>query len=175
MEYTNIADADSLNNEYSFIVKNKNDILNEIPFKDDDDRLLTDSIISSLEKHAAENIRNNNIVQLPYIGVIRKSPLREVMRSNYDNFRQARKTMNKEEYKEYVKGIVNDGKKKIKDEDNYKYRIKRLISRNKKTYERYYINLGKTYANVYILSLYLLDYVEFDQDVQDMYDYLKTL
>ena len=175
MDYISYSDIETLNNEYSFLVKNKTDILNELDFIDEDDRLLTESIINNLERHASENIKNNNIVQLPYIGVIRKSPLREVMRSNYDNFRQARKTMNKEEYKTYVANIINEGKQKIKEAEDIKYRFKRLISRNKKTYDRYYINLGKNYANVYILALSLLDYVEFNQEVQDMYDYLRTL
>ena len=47
-------------------------------------------------------------------------------------------------------------------------------AKNKKKYDRLYIELGKHYATVYILSLYWMEAVEFDQDIQDMYDSLKS-
>ena len=102
MEFAEHGDAETLNNEYSFIVKNKTDILNELNFTDDEDRFITDSIITNLEKHASESIRNGKAAQLPYIGVVRKNPLREIIRANYNNFKVARKHMTKEEYKKRV-------------------------------------------------------------------------
>lgn len=174
MEFAVHGDAETLNSEYSFIVKNKTDILNELNFTDDEDRFITDSIITNLEKHASESIRNGKAAQLPYIGVVRKNPLREIIRANYNNFKVARKHMTKEEYKEYASETINLEREKLIAKEKKDLIIKRLISRNKKKYDRLYIELGKHYATVYILSLYWMEAVEFDQDVQDMYDSLKS-
>ena len=52
--------------DYSIISKNTNDILNDMDFKDDDDRYMCYSIINSLEKYAAQCIRDTKIVSLPF-------------------------------------------------------------------------------------------------------------
>lgn len=88
----NIYDSD-LNNELE--VNTMKDIINSIGFKSEEDKLMCEVIITNLEKYAAENIKQSKTVNIPYIGCIRKSPLREAIVSRRFDFKKARLSMSK--------------------------------------------------------------------------------
>ena len=160
--------------DYPTIINKREDILDALEFKSLEDRVMCDSIIESMDKNIAELISNNKVANIPFIGCVRKDPIRKVVVDNFNNFRIARTHLTKEQYKEHVRCVVNDAKEELKKEEFRKRYINRVRSRNKKKYDRLYIELGKHYATVYILSLYWMEAVEFDQDIQDMYDSLKS-
>ena len=73
----NINEADE---EYVIISKTKDDILNELDFENEEERLLCDSIITNLEKNASETIRDMKVAQLPFIGCVRINPVKRKLR-----------------------------------------------------------------------------------------------
>lgn len=155
------------------VIKKKADILNDIDFESDDDRILCDTIITDIEKTAAKGVLADKIVQLPFLGSMRKSPLRKVVQKNRTNFKIARTHMNKKEYQEYVGEIMREGKIEIEKEEKEKIRIKKIKSRFRKQYDSYYKNLGAEYANMFIYSMSILKEVPFNAEVQEMFDSLK--
>lgn len=155
------------------VIKKKADILNDIDFEHDDDRILCDTIITDIEKTAAKGVLADKIVQLPFLGSMRKSPLRKVVQKNRTNFKIARTHMTKKEYQEYVGEIMREGKIEIEKEEKEKIRIKKIKSRFRKKYDSYYKNLGAEYANMFIYSMSILKEVPFNADVQEMFDNLK--
>ena len=173
MDSSMLDNNDDIDNDYIIVIKRMDDILQEVTTSIDE-RVIYESIISNLEQSAADNINNDKIVQLPSIGCIRKNPIRKVIKANYANFKEARKTLNKDEYKDHVRGIIVDARIQQAKEDYDKSILKKIRSRNKKKYDKFYINLGKAYAELYIQSFLFFREVPFNQDVQDAYDSINN-
>lgn len=160
-------------NEYIMPIKSMQDILEDLHVGNDE-YLITKSIITNLEKFASDNIKNGIIVGLPNIGRIRKKPLHVGMSKHYAEFKTARKHMNIDEYKAYVKSVASDIKERDVKAQSKKRVIKKLKSKNKGTYEKLVSTLGFGYANLWIKSILLLGEVPFNQDIQDEFDRLNN-
>lgn len=162
----NINDADI---EYTIVVKKQDDILYDLT-DDPKERLIYESIITGIERSAAEAIRDGKVAQLPSIGCLRKSPIRQAIRDNYDNFRIARKQLNKEDYNSHVKEIIIDAKETQARLDKDKAILKKVKSRNKKRYDKLYITLGRAYAEMFIQSILMIKEIPYVLEVQEAYD-----
>lgn len=167
----NINDIDI---EYTIVVKTMDDIIYNIT-DDPKEKLIYESIINGIEGSAADAIKNGKIAQLPSIGCVRKSPVRKVIQDNYDNLKIARKNMTSDQYKEHVREIVIDAKQNQEKIDYNKSILRKVRSRNKKVYDKYYITLGKAYAEMYIHSILMLKEVPYDSDVQEAFDNINGL
>lgn len=126
----NINEADE---EYVIISKTKDDILNELDFKNEEERLLCDSIITNLEKNASETIRDMKVAQLPFIGCVRINPVKRKLREAKLHLSAVRKSISKEQYKEHVRSYVIDLKEQQKKEDSLKLIFTRIRSNNKRS------------------------------------------
>ena len=164
---------DKANEEYIIISKTKDDILNELDFENEKERLLCDSIITNLEKNASETIRNMKVAQLPFIGCVRINPVKRKLREAKLHLSAIRKNISKEQYKEHVRSYVIDLKEQQKKEDALKLIFTRIRRNNKKRYETYYKRLGRAYAELFIMSIYWLAEVPFDKEFEDYYAELK--
>lgn len=160
--------------EYTIVNKTINDILNDIDFEDEEEKLLCESIINNIEKTAASAIRDMKVVQIPFIGCIRINPVKRQIRDSYKNFRIARKNMTKEQYKDHVRSYVIDIKEKQEEADRLKIVFHRIRRNNKSKYETFYKNLGRAYAELFIMSIYWLKEVPFDAEFEEHYQSLKT-
>ena len=159
--------------DYSIITKNTKDILNDMNFEDEDDRYMCYSIINNLEKFASDSIRAMKIVSLPFIGCLRISPVRRKLRDTKLHLHNIRQAMTKEEYKEYVTGLVKEWNEEQREADTEKLLMTKIKRNNKKKYEELYKKLGRAYANMYIKAIRLLDYVPFDLEWEEHYQELK--
>ena len=159
--------------DYSIITKNTKDILNDMNFEDEDDRYMCYSIINNLEKFASDSIRAMKIVSLPFIGCLRISPVRRKLRDTKLHLHNIRQAMTKEEYKEYVTGLVKEWNEEQREADAEKLLMTKIKRNNKKKYEELYKKLGRAYANMYIKAIRLLDYVPFDLEWEEHYQELK--
>ena len=157
------------NDQYEIIVNKMPDIINMLNLSEDN-QLLMESIITGIETTAAEFIRDGKIAQLPAVGCIRKDPIKKIVRDNHTNFKIARLHMDKEQYKEHVKGFIVDAKKKLNKADKTKEYSRQVRTRNRKKYDKLYASIGREYAEMYIHAIMLLSVVEYDQEVQDAYD-----
>lgn len=159
--------------DYSIITKNTKDILNDMNFEDEDDRYMCYSIINNLEKFASDSIRAMKIVSLPFIGCLRISPVRRKLRDTKLHLHNIRQAMTKEEYKEYVTGLVKEWNEEQREADAEKLLMTKIKRNNKKKYEELYKKLGRAYANMYIKAIRFLDYVPFDLEWEEHYQELK--
>lgn len=159
--------------EININVKTNKDILSEITFDNEDDALICESIIKSLESYAAKKINENKAVQLPYIGVVRKNPIKCSLQKQKNELKLLRKTTDKENYKQIVKEKIYNIKKEQEDIKNNNIRLNKIKVTYKKEYEKYCKTIGVAFADAFILSKTLFEYIPFDKEVQRMYDELN--
>ena len=159
--------------EYPIISKNRNDILNDIDFENEEERLLCDSIISNLEKTASDTIRSMKVASIPYIGCIRINPVKRGLREAKLHLSDVRKGLNKEQYKEHVRSYVVELKEKQKEKDRIKLLFSRIRRNNKKKYEQLFKACGKAYAELFIMSIYWLREIPFNEEWEEHYQSLK--
>lgn len=169
-----INNIDDVDIEYLIVVKKSNDILSELT-DDPKERLIYKSIIDGIETTASNAIKNGKTAQLPSIGCIRKNPIRKVIQDNFENFRIARRNLSKDDYKEHVRCIVIDAKEQLVKNANERLIVKRTMSKNKKRYDKLYITLGRSYAEMFIKSILLLKEVPYILEVQEQYDRLNNI
>ncbi len=159
--------------EYVIISKTKDDILNELDFESEEERLLCDSIISNLEKTASDTIRSMKVAQIPFIGCLRIDPVKRKLRDAKLHLSAVRKSLTKEQYKEHVRSYVIDLKQQQAEEDRRKLIFKRIRSNNKKKYEALFKKCGRAYAELFIMSIYWLKEVPYSQEWEEHYTKLK--
>ena len=112
----NTSSHEDFDDDYILIYKDINNILDDIGFQGDD-RILCKYIIENLEKEASINIRKDKCVAIPHIGTIQKNWYRSKLISHYKDFKEARKTMTREEYKEYTAKVMEEEKQKHYEEE----------------------------------------------------------
>lgn len=173
MEDINNEQLNEADIEYIIVSKNKNDILNELNFENEEERLLCDSIISNLEKTASDTIRSMKVAQIPFIGCLRINPIKRKLRDAKLHLQAVRKSLTKEQYKEHVRSYVIDLKEKQKEEDRVKLAFTRIRRNNKKKYEQLFKKCGRAYAELFIMSIYWLKEVPFDKEWEEHYQSLK--
>ena len=165
----NTSSHEDFDDDYILIYKDINNILDEIGLQGDD-RILCKAIIESLEKEASINIRQNKCVAIPHIGTIQKNWYRTKLISHYKDFKEARKTMTREEYKEYTAKVMEEEKQKHYEEEE---KIKTELKFKKKLLPTW-IKLSKkhsaAYANLWLYAISQLEIIEFDEEVEEIYE-----
>ena len=154
-------------NKLEYEEKDINDILSDINFETEDDKLLMKDVISNLESVVAEEVKNGKCVQIPYIGSVRKNPLKETLEKNRTNFRIAAKSLSKEGFKEHCSLVFKKKKDELRIQDYEKAKLKQIRKRHQKEFEQLYINIGPAYANMYIFSKTLMKAVDFNEEFED--------
>ena len=160
-------------NKLEYEEKDINDILSDISFEIEDDKLLMKDVISNLESVVAEEVKNGKCVQIPYIGSVRKNPLKETLEKNRTNFRIAAKSLSKEGFKEHCSLIFKQKKDELRIQDYEKSKVKQIRKRHRKEFERLYVDIGPAYANMYIKSKMMLAPVLFDEEFEERYQELN--
>lgn len=165
--------VEDIGENYIIISKDTDDILNDMDFNDEDERLLCESIINNLERDAAAGIRDMKIVSLPFIGCIRINPIKRKLRDAKLHLSLMRKNMSKGDYKQYVRDIVTEFREDMEKADSEKLIMTKIRRNNKKRYDEYYKKLGKAYAEMFIYSIRLMKDVPFDREWEEHYQSLK--
>lgn len=159
--------------ELELVQQDIKDILKNCHFDTKEDLFLCEDIINHIEKEVAENFKARKICNIPYIGCIRFSPVKEFVDNNGKQLHEIRKTMTSDEYKLYFKSKVTEVQIKDKEKEKRKLFLKRIRINNRSKYEELYKTVGKAYAECFIFCLSLMTIVPFDEDLQAMYDNLK--
>lgn len=167
--------TEDIGENYVIISKDTNDILNDMDFNDEDERLLCESIITNLEKNAASSIREMKTVSLPFIGCIRINPIKRKLRDAKLHLSLMRKNMTKAEYKQHVKDIVHEFGQEMDKADAEKLIMTKIRRNNKKHYDELYKKLGRAYAEMFIFSIRALKDIPFDKEWQEKYDELAGI
>ena len=105
-----------------------------------------------------------------HIGTIQKNWYRSKLISHYKDFKEARKTMTREEYKEYTAKVMEEEKQKHYEEEE---KIKTELKFKKKLLP-IWIKLSKkhsaAYANLWLYAMGKLEIIEFDEEVEEIYE-----
>lgn len=173
MDNEHLQQLDNDSTDFELIVKDADDILEELEFNTEEDKLLCSSIITSMEKTIANNIKADKCVNIPFIGCMRKNVVTKTIRQNKKNFKLAKTELSKEEYKEHVKCYVRDVIEQQKNNEHERILLKKIKGRCRKKYDILYKTLGKEYAELYIRALSWIKHIPFDQEIQDAYDNLN--
>lgn len=163
-----------LSNGYALEVIREKDILADIDFDSQDDFNICKDIISQLESKGAEILKEGKTVALPYIGRLRKPLIKQEYLKNRNLLKVARSVMTKEDYNEYKKETYKECASKIISQDNLKKLRKRVIALNRKKYIQKYNLFGEVIANIWIESILWLKPVEFNQEIQDVFDEIES-
>lgn len=166
----NVVNTNDIDIDYMLIYKDKDNILSDIGFEDEYDTLTCEAIIDNLEDELVKQLKEGNTVSIPFIGTIEKNWYKSAIRDNYKDFEEYKNTHSKEDYQRYFKAKCEEFKKNHKDKED---KIKRMNKFKSKLLPKY-INLCKdksvVYANAWIAMLYRLEVVEFDADIEDIYE-----
>lgn len=164
---------DFIDNEFIIVDKNMKDILSELDFKDEEEALLCESIMSNLEKSIADGISNMKVVQLPFIGTLRINPVRRQLSNSSKAFHIARTHLTKEEYKQHVGSYVIDLKEKQAKLDRERLLIIKIKRNNKIKYNELFKKFGKAHAEMYIYAVRLMEEIPFNSEWEEQYQKLK--
>ena len=158
-----------LKNGYPLNVVSYTDIANELNYENDTERIIIRNIIKHIETKAGETIKDNKTVLIPYIGSLRKSAVKREFRKERENLKTARTIMTPEVYKKYVKATYYECVDRINNEEDAKRQLARLVAYNRKKYNQLFKSVGETFAKTWIYSLSLVEVIEFNQEVEDMF------
>lgn len=155
--------------EYPVLKKNITDIIADLNNRNEDDDLITKSIIESLEKNMADHIKKGYIVQIPLIGTIRRSITAVAISDKSNKLSEFRKISTIEEYKNKVREVINNAKLEEKNKVLRNKRFAKIKRKNKKLYESLLMTINKEYATLKIYSIMWLREVPFNIEVEEAY------
>lgn len=161
--------GEDLNTDYPVVYKKFDDVLKDIEFANDDERILCTSIIESLELEAAIQFRNNKCVHIPYIGKLCKNLVRRNVLKQYKNFAKVNENLTKEQKKEFFRAAYKEEQRK-NEEEKAKRKIEKPLAGNAFVQ---YVNLcrkkGILFAKLYTKFLNNMKDIPFIQEVHDAY------
>lgn len=161
---------DEFDKEYVLIYKDTENILDDINYENMDDRLICKSIINSIEKEASLQFKAEKCISIPHIGTLQKNKLKSAIIRQYKDFKEKRKTLSKEEYLEYTRSIAQREKDRITKEEVDKKNWLKYKKKFMKVYMTKFKDRGAVYANAWLYTHYMLQGIEFDPDIEDVYE-----
>lgn len=165
----NILDGVDLGEDYVLVYKDYENVLKDIDFANDEERLLTRAIIKNLEHEASKQFLKELAVDIPYIGVAQRNLLRKSIVASYHELKEARETLPEEEYKEFRDNLIKQKKFEINNTELQRRIEKENRNKNYKLWIKLAKKHGVSYANFYIYLHKDLYVVEFNQELNDAY------
>lgn len=159
---------DDIDADYVMIYKDIDNIIDDIP-EDIETKSIVRSIVDSLEKEAAIQLKAGKCVRIPFICTMARNNTAMVLQAHYKDFKERRTWMTKDAYNAYVKDVFYKAKleeNKIEEQKKNLLKLKKSVS---KRYKRILEIHGETYANVWLLAVSFLKDVEFDEEVEEQY------
>lgn len=167
MEYNQV-DIAGVSEEFVLVSKTRANILQELHLNEKD-YVLYNNIIEHIENDLTETIREDKVGVLPTLGKIYKTLSNTVIKEHADELKDARRRLNKENYKEYVRELFRQEQAKV---DKEVARKKRYIEFKKKVYPKYmklHYTIGKEYADAWLYTMSKFTIVEHNQELDEVY------
>lgn len=166
----NVLNTSDVDLDYILIYKDRDLILKDIGFENEDDKLICEAIVDNLEQKAAKHIKNGDTVSIPFIGTIERNWYKQSIRDKAKEFKEFKNSHTESEYKEYFKtactNIINNHNEEV-DKLKREKRFKKLLLPK---YINYCKKRSVIYANAWIKMVSLMKVVEFDPDIEDIYE-----
>ena len=155
--------------DYVLVYKDLDNVLDDIDFANDTERLLTQSIIRSLEEEASKQFVKELAVDIPYIGTAQRNLLRKKVVESYQELKEARNTLPIEEYKKFRDELIIQKKAEVNAIEVERRLKKADRNRNYKLWVKLSRKYGIAYANCYLQFHKQLKVVEFDEELNNAY------
>lgn len=170
MESTDNLQGVDMNDDYTLVYKDVDNVLKDLVFANDDERMLCKVIVECLELYASKQFnKNRHIVEIPFTGKVHRNDIRDYMLRHYKDLADARKNMSKEDYDVYKNKLIKQGYLESKRKES-----ERIVKRRdgNKTYKEF-IKIckvkGVVFANAYIKFHKKMKYIEVDEDLNQAY------
>lgn len=162
----------------SVICYERDDIIDRLEFETKEEELICLDIINSIEKTASEFLKEGKPAFLPFAGTYGLNP------NFVDKFKQKNKIhelkekrdnneISKSECNTIIKDICDKSSKNRDVNYNYLNSLRYIRELNKKRYARIIGRFGLKRAEKYIETLASMSVIEFDQEIEDLYNTLK--
>lgn len=156
------------------ITKDYKELINDMKFDSEDEKLTCLDIIGSLEKVASQELKDGKIVHIPFIGTFCFNNVEMEIKKNSDDFKSFRSNHSVEEYKNYVIDFVNSKKEELTKDDNERLEFLKAKQNAKKIYQKIYLKKGKDAAHNFINMILRFKVIEFNQEIEDAYQELEN-
>lgn len=158
------------NNGYDVTICKKQDILDCID-KNIVDKEIALAIVEHCEFQAAQFIREGRWTGLPFIGNIRKSKTKELLKSTEQQIliAEAKEYLNKDQYILFRKELNKENARQISQERYYRYITSIAVNKNKKLYKHLCKTKGDVFARLFLFCSYQVtavnnEYINLDFD-----------
>lgn len=138
---------------------------------DEDNQIMLD-IVKNLEECIYVGIRDNKVVAIPYIGMLGKNEVNTEIKKGKDLINFSRKHMTREEFKYFMQDYVAECAERVRLKREYLTQMRKVRIAQKDKYDKLLERFGKSYAEAWLFSWSMLDYVPFNQDIEDAYQSL---
>lgn len=165
----NIVNSNDIDIDYTLIYKDKDLILDELDLNETD-RFITEAIVDNLEEEIAKQVKAGENVSIPFIGSIEKNWYRMGIKAKAKEFKDYRESHSREEYQAYFKAECEKLKNEHDEEENRIKKIKTFKSKVLPKYLRLCNSKGVIYANAWLAMANKLTVVEFDPDIEEVYE-----
>lgn len=163
-----LEDYGALDDSGAIVYKSMNNILDDMNLTNKESVIIK-NIILDVESQVGDIVYNDGKALIPFIGFINKPYKAIVARKYAKEFREAHKRLSKEEYKDYVRKIMNEAKAEIEAEAERKVKFAQFRSKRFRVYTKLFNRFGEEYANVWLFFKGYGDIVHFDPDREAEY------
>lgn len=144
-----------------------NDIISKIIGTADEKCIMID-IIESMDLMISAEIRNDKVVQLPYMGSIEPSIFQKKFKERSASHKILKERLSEEEYSETIKDEIKEIREEIKEKKIRDKRYENIKRKNIKKYTELSQTKGKAFADLYILTRLEVTPIEFDEHLNNL-------
>lgn len=148
------------------------DIVADMQLPTDEDAQIMLDIVKNLEECIYDGIKNNKVVAIPYIGMLGKNEVNEEIKRGKALINFSRKHMTREEFRYFMQDYVAECRDRVALKRQYLTQMRNVRITQKDKYNKLLERFGKVYAETWLFAWSMLDYVPFNQDVEDAYQSL---
>lgn len=146
------------------------DVVELVGYLNPDSSTILKEIIEDYDTYIADDIKNDRVAKIPYIGNVRKNLIKQEFNELRKNlsFKSIRSKSGKELYKVKIKDIYYEAINKVTRRDRLKVLCRFNKASNRLLYDRLCATAGKTYANAYIYCLSMMTPVKSSENTNNI-------
>lgn len=167
--------SDSYEDIDSGLIKkwNYKDVVPILNLPTEEDNKIMSDIIKNLEECIYDGIKSNKVVAIPYIGMLGKNEVAVELKSERTLIALSRHHMTREDFKQFYRELKEECAERVRIKRQYLTYMRKVRIEQKSKYEKLLTKFGKVYAETWLFAWSMLDYVPFEQDVEDAYQALS--
>lgn len=148
-------------------IKDGEDILEELEFDSEEEKLICKDIINFIEANTASYLYQGVSVAIPLIGTLYENPFSKVGRENNETFNKIKEEQGIEAAKKFKYQKVREEYKFNSIEDKLQIKVNKLKTINRKYYDKYAKLYGVDTAREMMFAFSRLEPIEFNEEIEE--------